>query len=108
MIDLESNTPADLAVTLIAKLFTRNPNLEAAIGKRRPLGEPDHELKHNAPANRAGGRKIELDPSASRAYQGVWVFIEHERGAGASGVVGADGRRPQAGRQAGRAAVPAW
>ena len=33
----------------------------------------------NAPAKRAGGRKIELDPRLA-AYQGVWVFVEHERG----------------------------
>ncbi|MGB5233781.1 MAG: electron transfer flavoprotein subunit alpha/FixB family protein [Candidatus Macondimonas sp.] len=34
----------------------------------------------NAPTKRAGGRKIELDPRLA-AYQGVWVFVEHERGA---------------------------
>lgn len=33
----------------------------------------------NAPTKRAGGRKIELDPRLA-AYQGVWVFVEHERG----------------------------
>ena len=33
MISCESNTPKDLAVTLIAKLLTQNPNLETAIGK---------------------------------------------------------------------------
>ena len=33
MITCESNTPKDLAVTLIAKLLTQNPNLETAIGK---------------------------------------------------------------------------
>ncbi|GMU47255.1 MAG: electron transfer flavoprotein subunit alpha [Porticoccaceae bacterium] len=31
-----------------------------------------------APAKRAG-RKVELDPRLA-AYQGVWVFVEHERG----------------------------
>jgi len=33
MITCESDTPKDLAVTLIAKLLTQNPNLENAIGK---------------------------------------------------------------------------
>ena len=33
MITCESDTPKDLAVTLIAKLLTQNPNLETAIGK---------------------------------------------------------------------------
>jgi electron transfer flavoprotein beta subunit len=33
MITCESDTPKDLAVTLIAKLLTQNPNLETTIGK---------------------------------------------------------------------------
>jgi electron transfer flavoprotein beta subunit len=33
LITCESDTPKDLAVTLIAKLLTQNPNLETAIGK---------------------------------------------------------------------------
>ena len=32
------------------------------------------------PAKPAGRRKFELDPRL-KAYKGVWVFIEHERGA---------------------------
>ncbi len=34
IIDTESNNPKDIAVTLLAKLFTRHPNLQAEIGKR--------------------------------------------------------------------------
>lgn len=33
IITCESNTPKDLAVTLIAKLMTQNPQLESAIGQ---------------------------------------------------------------------------
>ena len=34
IIDTESNNPKDIAVTLLAKLFTRHPNLQNEIGKR--------------------------------------------------------------------------
>jgi electron transfer flavoprotein alpha subunit len=33
----------------------------------------------NVPAKRPAGRKVQLDPRLL-AYQGVWVFVEHERG----------------------------
>ncbi|MGF6851639.1 electron transfer flavoprotein alpha subunit [Paraburkholderia sp. CI3] len=37
------------------------------------------EKKPAAPVNRAAGRNLDL-PERLKAYQGVWVFLEHDRG----------------------------
>ena len=50
------------------------------------------------------GRSTEL-PEHLKAYKGVWVFIEHDRGQVHSGQLGADGPGAHPRRQARRARV---
>ena len=86
--DRQRDSRATWRSTLLQKLFTKHPGArsraagqDAACSERDRHGEPTMSEPEapNKPAGRAG-RNLEL-PEHLKSYKGVWVFIEHDRGA---------------------------